>query len=294
MELRQFRYFIAVAEERHFGHAADRLGIAQPGLSKQIKGLERTLGVELLIRSSHGADLTPAGSAFLPQARLAVEFTDRAVESVRLSERGKTTLLRVGTRAAGLPPVAEKLLEEFARRNPTVEIEMLPGFAPPVLDALHRSAIDVAIVVAPYVVEDPPNFLRLGVVEILAVLPEDHPLAGLERVPRDALLAETFLDWPRSANPALYDRLHTLLFGTINHPRLVEVAEMVDSRRIPRVAKGQGLSAVFLPITEPVPGVVLRPFDQRLVLEYGIAWYDSHVSPVVQAFVAMAEELAEP
>jgi DNA-binding transcriptional LysR family regulator len=101
--LRQFQYFIAVAEERHFGRAAARLHIAQSGLSQQILKLERAVGVQLLIRDRRGVEITEAGRAFLDQARLTVELADRAVASAVMAERGRSALLRVGTPILGSP-----------------------------------------------------------------------------------------------------------------------------------------------------------------------------------------------
>ncbi len=292
MELRQFRYFIAVAEERHFGRAAERLGIAQPGLSQQIKALERTLDTQLLIRHSRGADLTEAGTAFLPQARLAVEFADRAIASVALPDRGKSALLKVGSRAAGLPPVAEALLDEFSRRHPEAEVEIHPGFVPQLVEGLSKRALDVAILLRPYVAQPPPRFLRLGTIEPLVALPEDHRLASLARVPGAEVLKEPFLDWSRSGNPALYDHLHAALFGSEVHPNRIEVAEFVESRRLPRVAAGQEVGVVILALTEIVAGVVIRPFEEPPPsIEYGIGWYEPHISPLVPAFLELGESL---
>ena len=104
-DLRQFRYFIAVAEERHFGRAAAHLHIAQSGLSQQILKLERSVGVQLLVRDRRGVEITDAGEAFLDCARLTLEMADRAVESAKAAERGKTGLLRVGTTVIGMPPM---------------------------------------------------------------------------------------------------------------------------------------------------------------------------------------------
>ena len=294
MELRQFRYFIAVAEEKHFGRAADRLGIAQPGLSQQIKALERSLGVELLTRHSRGAELTLAGVAFLVQARLAVEYADRAVASVGLPARGHSALLKVGTRAAGIPPIAERLLDEFRDRHPTVELEIHPGFVPQLVEALDRRAIDVATLLKPYVADHPPNYLRLGTVELHAVLPDGHRLASRDRVPPSELLKEPFLDWSRSANAPLYDRAHRLLFGSVAHPHRIEVPEFDESRRALRVAAGQGNAVTFLK-PEEVAGAVILPFDEPAPrLEYGIGWHEPPVSPAVALLLRMAEQMAEP
>lgn len=294
MELKRFRYFIAVAEEKHFGRAAERLGIAQPGLSQQIKALERSLDTQLLTRHSRGADLTEAGAAFLVQARLAVEFAERAVASARLPERGKSAVLKVGTRAAGIPPVAQRLLENFITTHPEAEVEVHPGFVPQLIEGLSRRSIDVATLLRPFVAEPPLNFMRLGSLNLKVALPEDHRLATLERVPPAELLNEPFLDWPRSGNPPLYDHAHRMLFGSEKHPRLVEAAEFVDSRRLPHVAAGEAISVVVLE-PPPFPGVVIRPFeDPAPAFEYGLGWYEPHLSPLVPAFVELAAKLAEP
>src|SRR5207302_5638535 len=125
--LRQLRYSVAVAEELHFGRAAARLRIAQPGLSQQIKRLERVLRVQLLLRDKLHVEMTPAGEVLLDHARLAIELVDRAIASTRAADQGKSGLLKVGARALGLYPVANEVLAEFLERFPHVAIDFLPA-----------------------------------------------------------------------------------------------------------------------------------------------------------------------
>jgi DNA-binding transcriptional LysR family regulator len=294
VELRHLRYFVAVAEERHFRRAAVRLGIAQPGLSQQIKGLEQSIGVQLLERDKRHVALTNAGEAFLYYARLAIELAQRGIESAHAASLGKTGLLKVGTRALGVPPVAEKLLREFADRFPDVEVDIRPGLVPQSLERLSRREVDVAVVVKPF--EPPPDahYLRLGTVELLVVLPSGHRLASLEQIPRSELLNETFLGFPRSVNPKFVDHIYALLFGEVRHDRLIEVPDLVDTGRVLRVAAGEGITVCDPSVLAlGVSGVEFRPLqDPGLPVEYGIAWLEPSVSPIVPQFVEVGRELA--
>src|SRR5437870_1482036 len=196
-ELRHLRYFVAVAEELHFARAAERLRIAQPGLSQQIKALERSVGVELFKRDRRGVELTDAGRTLLGQARQVLELSERAVESTRVAATTRTGPLKVGTSAIGNTPVANEVLMEFQARFPNVNVEILPGFTPPSIDALTRRALDAAIVFAPFESPEGLRYLRLDRLELSVVLPTSHRLASLERVPRSELLKEPILEGPR-------------------------------------------------------------------------------------------------
>lgn len=297
LELRHFRYFVAVAEERHFGRAAERLRITQPGLSKQIKRLERFLGGQLLVRHSRGVDLTPAGHVFLQQARQVVQLADRAVTTAANAKRGKKGLLRVGTPILGIPPVAETVLQEFMDRFPDVDIEAYPRLHPDLIDAVSTHTLDLAVVLAPFKrVDPPPRYLQLGKYELGAAVPEGHALAQFQRVPRSELLKEPFLDWPRNINPEMIDHIHRLLFGELEHPRTLSLPQLEEARRLELVAKGRGIGVTVLPADSQrhVPGVAVRPFDEPTpFIGYGIAWVDGRSAPFVEDFLALAREFTE-
>jgi DNA-binding transcriptional LysR family regulator len=296
VDFRQFRYFIAVAEELHFGRAADRLHIAQSGLSQQILKLERSVGVPLLVRDRRGVKLTDAGRVFLDHARQAVELADRAMASPHLSERGKTGILRAGTPILGIPVVAEELFQEFGIRFPEVEIEIHPGLDPELVEAVSTHSLDVAIVLSPFrSVEPPPRYQQLSTFELLALVPDGHRLAALERVPRSELLKEPFLDWPRSINPEMIDHIHRMLFGDTEHPQRIALPVLEEARRLEHVANGEGIGiAVLPPGMEPdAPGVVVRHFEEPTpFIGYGVAWSGTLTTPLVEAFVDVAREFA--
>jgi DNA-binding transcriptional LysR family regulator len=295
IELRQFRYFVAVAEERHFGRAAARLHIAQPGLSRQIRTMERLLGVPLFDRGSHGVELTLAGGALLDQALLIIELAGRAEDTTRLAMHGQRDFIKVGTPVAGIHPGGIDLLTEFRARNPEVAVQIHPGTVPQSIQALFRHAVDVAIVLAPFAFAETLRYLPLGSVELAAAIPAGHDLASLERIPRSGLLSAPFLDWPRSTNPPLVDHLRRSLFGPVDHPHRVEIPDVNEANRLLLVAEGRGIAVPLFPSLAElhIPRVVFRPLVEPTSIEYGIAWLDVHASPVLPAFVDTARQVAE-
>ncbi len=299
VDFRQFRYFITVAEELHFGRAAERLHIAQSGLSQQILKLERSVGVQLLSRDRRRVELTEAGRVFLDHARQAVELADRAMTSPHLAERGKNGTLRVGTTILGMPPMAGRLLQAFEDRFPDVEVELRPRLISELIDGISTFALDVAVVIAPFKsVDPPPRYQQLGTYELVAAMPEGHRLAKLERVPRSELLTETFIEGPRNINPAMTDHIHRILFGELEPPSRLEVADIEETRRLEHVAEGKGICvSATTPGVErqAVPGIVFRPLDEDTPpIGYGVAWSATQTSPFVDAFLEVAREVGDP
>jgi DNA-binding transcriptional LysR family regulator len=296
VELRQFRYFIAVAEELHFSRAAERLHIAQSGLSQQIKQLERTVGAQLLVRNRRGVQLTESGRVFLDQARLTLELADRAMASAAMAERGKRALLRVGTPILGIPVAAEPVLQGFRERFPDVEVEIHPRFQPDLVDGVTDHSLDVAIVLSPFKSVDPPlRYLQLGTFELSAIVPAGHRLARLDRVPLSELLEEPVLGWPRSIDPEMIDHIHRVLFGTAKHPQMLDISDLEEARRFEHVANGEGIAIAVLPpgMERQAPGIVFRHFEEPApLIGYGVAWA-SHTPPVADPFLELAREFAD-
>jgi DNA-binding transcriptional LysR family regulator len=295
LELRQLRYFLAVADERHFGRAAERLGIAQPGLSQQIKSLERSLGTQLLIRDSRRVDLTEAGELLVDQARLIVELAARASETQRLIGRGKRQLLKVATGAAGFAPRADDVLRAFEERFGDVEVELLPGFGPQNLDAVRRRVADVAFVTKPISLPPGSRYLRVGAQELLVVLREGHRLAALDPIPRHELLATPFVAWARGFNPELMDHVRRSLFGADGHPSLMETSDLTQSARLSIVARDDEHAGIALPADMElnVPGLVYRRVEGPApTVEYGIVWLERNDTQLISQFVRVTRELA--
>ncbi len=294
MRLRQLEYFVAVAEERHFGRAAERLRVAQPGVSQQIKILERSLGAKLFIRGSDGVQLTDAGGALLDHARLVLELADRTSEIPRLVTNGKAGLLKVGTAAIQVHPVANRIIADFRERFPLVDLELHPGLGAAQVDLLRRRALDATFVNAPLEDEEGLRYLPLGTLEIRVAVPEGHRLAALDRIPRAELLKERYITVPRAVDPSFIDRAHEEVFGQ-GLPDTEEVADTTLETRLRMVADGEGFTLTTRPeeMDLPIAGVTYRRIAGRTPkVEYGLAWVDSAASSFVASFVEIAERVA--
>ncbi|WP_371780951.1 LysR family transcriptional regulator [Streptosporangium subroseum] len=183
LETRELRYFIAVAEELHFGRAAERLGMAQPPLSRAIQQLERRLGVSLLERNRRGVSLTGAGEVLLHEGRAALDATTAAARRTRRaggadSPGGPRNRLVLAVKAAGSHELLHKLLDAYAAEPDAAEIEVLPCGIGEQEGLLRDGRTDVALMQAPYnslAGFDSEELLTEGQI---AVLPARHPLAA--------------------------------------------------------------------------------------------------------------------
>jgi DNA-binding transcriptional LysR family regulator len=294
VELRQLRYFVAVGEERHFGRAAERLGIAQSGLSQQIKALERSLRVRLVNRNSRPIELTAAGEAFLDEARLVLELADRAVERLRMSGGATKSILRFGGSSFGNGPVVAEVLRVARRRLSDVDLQVHLDTAAHNVSALNRRTLDVVLAYQPFESRKTPRYLQLGIVELVMALPENHRLAETDRIPREEILKEPFLMGPRSVNPPLADLVNRALLGRIDHPNEVDISD-IGSARLRLVAEGVGISPVAVPTEAllPIRGVVYRRVEEPApTIEYGLLWFDDYVQPALSAFLEIARGIA--
>jgi DNA-binding transcriptional LysR family regulator len=288
MELRQLRYFLAVAEEQHFGHAAQRLRIAQSGLSQQIKTLERSLKTQLFVRDRRRVELTAAGEYLVEEARSLLARARRVEETLPLVDQGKGGLLKLATGSAGLHPLAGELIDHFREAFPEVELHVVPGSGPQNLEALQRQDVDLAFVSFPFEPIDGLYLLPTGTLEIVIALSARHRLASKERISRSELLEEPFLTLPRTFNPTLMDHIHRSLFGDREHSSLIEVPDLNQATRLARLASSEGMVGLGLPAEAElrIPGLSHRRVEDPVpVVEHGLVWFDEHASPFAARFI---------
>ncbi len=291
IELRQLRYFVAVADERHFHHAADLLGIAQPSLSQQIGRLERMLGTDLFVRGGRQIELTQAGQAFLVDVRQAIELASRAVEAVRAIALGNTGVLRIGTYALNLAPAAARLVQEFRSRFPVAEIRSCASPGNESLDALNERRVDVAILLFPFRSFASVDHLVLGTNEAVAVVPTSHRLVDLDPIPSRELQSEKLLVWPRRYNPELTDYVRKTFFPEVEDDRWVETSDIADA--LMRVQDGEGIAITHPRLAElAIPQLVFRRIDPPPRCDYGIVWLESAEEPLLKSFLNLARERA--
>jgi DNA-binding transcriptional LysR family regulator len=287
-----------VAEEGHFGRAARRLMISQSGLSQQIKKLEASLGARLFVRDKRHVELTDAGRALLEEGRRVLDLVVRMEDTVQLVSRGAKGSIRLGTTIASPQPMTARVLEEFRRRFPDVRLGFQPGFGPQVFQHLLERRVDLAVMHMPVDgIErlDGPGYLRLGSIEVLVMVPEDHRFASLDKIPRSELLKERMVTLPRSVNPAAFDHVHRQVFGTAIHPSLEEISGTDLSSRASLVASASVLSiGLEYEAGLQAPGVVYRSVeDPKPELEYGLVWSDAEASPSVRSFVDVSRSVLE-
>jgi len=198
------RYVTAVAEELHFGRAAERLMIAQPPLSQQIKKLEREIGVELFRRTKRRVELTDAGRVFVEEARRTLAQAELTVRAAQRAARGEIGRLMIGYAGSAAHYVLPRVLSRFRRHYPAVEIQLREMTTAEQIQALLGRRIDIGFV-RPPVPEPGLDVTVLVEEQFLTVLPRNHRLARLRRVPLGRLSDERFILFPRHLGPRLYD-----------------------------------------------------------------------------------------
>jgi DNA-binding transcriptional LysR family regulator len=228
MEIRQLEYFVAVAEELHFGRAAERLHIGQPAVSQQIARLERELGAELFDRTTRRVKLTSAGTRLLPRARESLHALSRLRLTVVEPAAELSGVLRVGT-SEGLGERLDRVLESLATKAPALEVRLLSLPLGERLDAVQRGNLEAAFVRPAADVEGLDASLVWNDT-LVAALPATHPLAG-----RAVLTLQDLAEIPlrmseRAANTGVYDLVANALDeAAVDPPRGAAVSSMYDA-----------------------------------------------------------------
>lgn len=272
MDLRELRYFVAVAEERHFGRAAARLHMAQPPLSQAIRRLEGDLGVRLLHRTTRQVDLTPAGADYLVRAREILAAVDDAALRARRVADGVVGRLRIGCVGSAtytlLPAFARRLQEDLPDVEVAVRGEML---GPDQVDALVAGDLDLGLLRPPLRATPGLALHPLREDRLVVALPEAHPLAARARL-RVTDLRDVDLVVHASGGRSVMSVVVADLCRAAGFAPRVRHEVSETSTLVTFVAAGLGAAVVPEPVTAlGVPGVVHRPLvtSRRLPLVAG-------------------------
>ena len=288
VELRQLRYFVAVAEEGHITRAAERLGIQQPPLSLQIKALEAALSARLFERKPRGVELTEAGRVLLTRARVVLSEAQKAEAAVQRAAKGEVGRLAVGlTSSSSLNPFVLRVLRKFRETVPDVVLKLEESSTVELVEALRRGMLDVAFVRSAAGAGADLSAKRLLDEDMVAALPATHRLARGARarpIALSALAREDFILYRRSQGPGLYDAIVTACGNAGFSPRVVQEAPRMLST-LSLVAAGLGVSIVPASMERLKPdGVVYRPLSSARGLRAPIIM----LAPAAQGSAARA------
>ena len=239
MELRHLRYFVAVAEELHFRRAAERLHVAQPAVSEQVRKLEDELGVRLFDRTQRSVALTDAGTALLPEARRVL----RQAEAARLAARSASDRpgLRIGYVPTALRASIPRTLRRLVATMPNLQITMEPGSGLELVDAVRAGELDVAVVSLPV----PTAGVRVtpvGEQRAVAVFPVGHDHAVKPHVDLEQISPERIVVLPRDVDRPFYDAVLATCCAAGVSPTLIEMPDGQVDRLLVAVASGAGMS----------------------------------------------------
>ena len=262
MELRHLRYFVAVAEELHFRRAAERLHVAQPAVSEQVRKLEEELGVQLLERTHRSVSLTEAGAVMFDDARRVLRLVESAQRAARYASELVTTRLRIGYTAAALPSILPRALQKVAASAPRVETILESGAARELIDAVRDGRLDAAVVPLP-AAADGLRVTELGDERAVAAVSVLHDHATRSTIRLEQVAPERLVLLPRDANRPFYDSVLAACNQAGVSPTLVELPDTEIERALLAVASGAGMALLPESVSEryAAPGVRFLPLE---------------------------------
>ncbi|WP_306192146.1 MULTISPECIES: LysR substrate-binding domain-containing protein [unclassified Streptomyces] len=293
MELRQIRYFLALAEECHFGRAAARLHMAQPALSQQIKQLETDLGTSLFTRSTRHVALTEAGHHLVEHARALVAEEERARLHMRELATGEAGRVSIGFIGTATYDVLPRVARTVRARLPGISMELRGELlTPDLVDGLLAGTYDLAVLRGAVNHED-IRTTPLRSESLVAVLPSHHPLAGQRRISLKALAGEPFVVHPSRARSSMYDRVLAACRQAGFQPAsLMEVGE--TATLVVFVAAGHGVALVPESVQSLRLGsVAYVPLAESESIDLALARLARRSTPAIEQVSAVIEECVD-
>ncbi|AVJ28470.1 LysR substrate-binding domain-containing protein [Achromobacter spanius] len=289
--IRQLWMFLAVAEERHFGRAAARLGMSQPPLTEQIKVLEQSLKLRLFERSRRGTQLSAAGAAILPAVRQFAGQVEHLERVVREVASGQSGVLHVGAITSAMLDTVPPLLNELKRAHPGLTVFVREIDSVEAVPALLSGELDMAFVRIDGDVGEGISTLPLTEDRLAVALPDDHKLAALPRVRLQSLAAEQLVMSSRQVSPVYFDMLTAICRAHGFTPRVLHEVRSVASQ-VAYVGCGQGVALVPASMKKLAPAnVVIRPLKEKvMVVTAALAWNAARFHPLVEVAVQWLEK----
>jgi DNA-binding transcriptional LysR family regulator len=257
MELRHLRYFVAVAEELHFRRAAERLHVAQPAVSEQVRKLEDELGVRLFNRTQRSVTMTDAGAAMLEEARRVLRQAEVACQAARNARDRATSKLRIGYLAGFVPAIVPRALQSLVASMPDVEIQLETGHAHALLDEVRAGTLDAAVISTPA----PTSGLRTfdaGELRAVVALRAGHDHALKSEIDLSQIAPERLLVLPREASRPFYDGVVSMCRDAGISPTLVELPDADIERTLLAVGVGGGIAILPESVAERTNGAGIR------------------------------------
>jgi len=286
MELRHLRYFVAVATELSFRRAAEKLHLAQPALSSQIKDLEEELGARLLDRSTRSVKLTAPGRVFLDEARAVLLSAERAGQNVRKAQHGLTGSLRIGILAPTATPQLARILSSYRQKFPSVQFSLHELTSVEQLHRLRDEQLDVGLLRPP--IEYPElEFLFFEESPMVLAAPAAHRLAKARQIAWADFDGELLVMIHPSLQHGYYDRFLEMCAKSDAKPAVGQYANDVHSKMW-LISAGFGIAPTTKTIAEiKRPGLVFRELPAGLPpVQTLVVWKRSNTSPVLKNFLA--------
>ena len=290
LELRHLRYFVAVAEELHFGRAARRLHLAQPPLSQQIRRLEAILGHPLFVRTSRSVQLTAAGESLLTRARRTLQNVGHDVAEVRSIGRGEAGALHVGFVPSAMFTNLPAILRSYRAAYPLVQLHLHESFTTQVIAGLESGTLDVGIF------RDGDEAKTLAVTTLccepyVAVLPATHARARQKSIAPQALRGEPFVFYPQSAGRRAFEKPLAPFEEHGFRPQIVqEASHWLTILRLVGAGLGVSVAPACVGTTAPSEVVCLPLRGTKIVSVIELATAAGDARPNVEGFVRLASQ----
>ena len=291
MDVHKAKAFLAVAEDLHFGRAAERLHMAQPPLSRLIRAVEEELGARLFERNPRKVTLTAVGEALVEPVRELVMQSERMVQLVRRVQQGETGRVRIGFAGSSVNTVVSALVRRVRSDRPGITLELYGSqLSRPGLEGLRAGALDAVVGRWDMLPRDVESRV-VAEEELLVALPDNHSLANAEAVSMADIADEPWIVLPGGSGATLSNRLHLLGIRGRFMPRIVQTAGDSTTPLL-LVEAGVGIALTFSGVRENVPAhaVVFRPLTPGLgPVEVRIAWRKTDSNPALAAVIEISK-----